>query len=241
MSSFISERPSCTCNAKLQPVVVGDADVISPLVLDENRVGNHRNPQRRAFKLTGLEWKRVALFHFCFCFRCYLCIFKIRHFIYPCHESKTRALHSHYGSLSTNIMHHRWLFLCGLSLEFHIWPSKPLLAGWVITLTSLFLSLCCFLSLTVFLFLPLSFLSQGFLLIGLQIGGFLTTTSLEATATLVKEYCANFFVLYKNWFLSLFYTTLMFLSGSAILSVASWKCSVLWESVLLVDDTSKNY
>lgn len=149
LGSSISERPLCKSKAKLQPVVVGDADVMSPLVSDENRVGNHRNPRRRAFKLTGLEWKRVALFHFCFCFRCYLCIFKIRHFIYPCHERETRALHSHYGSLSTNIMHHRRLFLCGLSLEFHIWPSKLLLAGWVITVTCLFLSLCCSLFLSV--------------------------------------------------------------------------------------------
>lgn len=148
-SSSISERRLYKSTSDLQPEVVGDADVLSPLVSDENTVGNHRNPWRRAFKLTGLEWRRVALLHFCFCFCRYLCIFKIRHFIYPCHESKTRALHSHYGSLSTNIMHHRRWFLCGLSLEFHIWPSKPLLAGWVMTVTSLFLCLCCSLYLSV--------------------------------------------------------------------------------------------
>lgn len=180
--------------------------MLSPLISDENRVGNHRNPRRRAFKLTGLEWKRVALFHFCFCFRCYLCIFKIRHFIYPCHESKTRALHSHYGSLSTNIMHHRRWFLCGLSLEFHIWPSKPLLTGWVMTVTFLFLCLCCSLCLSFCLSsLSLSH-SQGFLLVGRWIWGFLTTTSLENMATLVKEYCANFCtVKKKRGFLSFLY------------------------------------
>lgn len=163
--------------------------------------------------------------------------------MHPCHESKTRALHSHYGSLSTNIMHHRRWFLCGLSLEFHIWPSNSLLAGWVMTVTSLFLCLCCSLCLSVSIS-PSVFslsLSQGFLLIGLWIWGSLMTTSLGDTTLLVKEYCANFCTA-KNVFLSLFFLYHLNVSvGLCDLSVASWKCSVLWDSVLLVDDTSKNY
>lgn len=112
-------------------------------------------------------------------------IFKIRHFICPCLESKRRALHSHYGSLSTNIMHHRRWFLCGLSLEFHIWPSNLLLPGWVTTVTALF----SFFFVSIF---PLSSPSQGFLHVGLWIQGFLVTTILEDTVLLVEEYCANF-------------------------------------------------
>lgn len=147
-----------------------------------------------------IEWLfSVSVFVFCR----YLCIFKIRHFMYPCHESKTRALPSHYGSLSTNIMHHRRWFLCGLSLEFHIWPSNPLLAGWVMTVTSLFFCLCCSLRLSVSPSLLLSSLSQGFLLVGLWIRGFLMTTSQEDTTLLVKEYCANFCTA-KNGFFSFF-------------------------------------
>lgn len=169
----------------------------------------------------------MALLHFCFCFRRYLCIFKIRHFIYPCHESKTRALHSHYGSLSTNIMHHRRWFLCGLSLEFHIWPSKPLLAGWVMTVTSLFLCLCCSVRLSVFLCLSLSSLS-GFSARRSMNRGFLTTTSLEDTATLVKEYCANFCTVKKKKCVSFFFLYHFNVSvGLCDLSVASWKCFVL--------------
>lgn len=117
-------------------------------------------------------------------------------------------------------------------------------ARWMSNDCNICISMSVLLSLSIFLSLLLSSLPQGFLLVGLCFGGFLTTTSLEDTATLVKEYCANFCTVKKKkkrGFLSFFYTTLMFLLGSAILSVASWKCSVLWESVLLVDDTSKNY
>lgn len=70
-------------------------------------------------------------------------IFKIRHFTHARGESQTRALHRHCGSSSASIMHHRWWFLCELSLEFYIWPSNPLFPGWVMTATvSLPLSLC---------------------------------------------------------------------------------------------------
>lgn len=43
-SSSISERLLYKSNSNLQPVVIGDNNVFSPLVSDENRVGNHRNP-----------------------------------------------------------------------------------------------------------------------------------------------------------------------------------------------------
>lgn len=70
-------------------------------------------------------------------------IFKIRHFTHARHESQTRALHRQCGSSSASIMHHRWWFLCELSLEFYIWPSIPLFPGWVMTAAvSLPLSLC---------------------------------------------------------------------------------------------------
>lgn len=173
----------CISKSDLQPVVVGNGDVLSPLVSDENRERNHSNPRRRAFKLTGLERDASGSVPF-------LCLFpsSIVHISrldtsrpLPC-ESKTRALHIHYGSLSTNIMHHRRWLLCGLSLEFYIWPSKPLLAGWVMTVTSLFPCLCC--SLCPSFCLSFCLCSQGFLLVGLRIR-FLTTTSLEDTATLV--------------------------------------------------------
>lgn len=128
-----------------------------------------------------------------------------------------RALHSHYSSLSTNIMHHR---LRHLSFAFGH-QSPCLLDEWWLYYyvpVSLFMSL-----------------SQGFLLIDRWIWAFLTVTSLEDTATLVQEYCANFSTAF--FFLNIPHVT----AGLCNSFVANWTCSVLRESVLLVDDTSENY
>lgn len=49
------------------------------------------------------------------------------------------------------------------------------------------------------------------------------------------------FLYCKKMFFSFFFIQLYVFVGLCNLSVASWKCFVLWEFVLLVDDTSKNF
>lgn len=90
-------------------------------------------------------------------------------------------------------------------------------------------------------FVSLSSPPQGFLLIGLPVRGFLTTTSLEDMTPLAEEYCANFCTAKKKksskkknskgkTFLFLLYLFNVSI-GLCNLSVASWKFSVLQEPV----------
>lgn len=154
-------------------------------------------------------------------------IFKIRHFMHARRESRTRALHRQCGSSSASIMHHRWWFLCELSLEFYIWPSNPLFPGWVMTAAiSLPLSLC----------LPPGFSAHRSVN--------LTTTSLEDKTPLAEEYCANFCTAKKtkktpkkNTIVSFSYLFNVSI-GLCNLSVASWKrcvlqvCLCLWMTLM---------
>lgn len=166
--SVTFESPLPVCN----PWSFGNG-ASSPL--RENRVCNHGNLWREAFTLTRLEWKRVALFHFWFGCLSGLCTSQTPP---PRHESKSRTLRGHRGSLRPNEMRDGPRFLCGVSLGFHIGPSE--LSGWVMSVTSLFLSFC-------------AALSQGFLLVGRWIWRFE-----EDAAALVKEYCANFYTVKKK-------------------------------------------